>query len=62
MSIGVLDELSDEVRECYLHAKDCAQKAAAQTDTAVQQSFLAAERHWLKLMQHPASRVRSYRD
>jgi hypothetical protein len=28
----MLKNLSEEIRECYHHAEDCARKAAAQTD------------------------------
>ena len=28
----MLKNLSEEIRECYRHAEDCARKAAAQTD------------------------------
>jgi hypothetical protein len=45
-----LQKLNDEVRECYQHAKDCAGSAAAQTDPAVQQSFLDARQSWLRLV------------
>jgi len=31
----MLQKLSDEVRECHAHAKDCARKAAAQTEPAL---------------------------
>jgi hypothetical protein len=46
----MIQKLSDEVRACYQHAKDCARKAAAQPDPAVQQSFLDAQQSWLKLV------------
>jgi hypothetical protein len=51
----MLQKLSDEVRECYAHAKDCARKAAAQPEPALQQSFLDAEQCWLRLVRHLAS-------
>ena len=41
--------LSDEVRECRLHAKTCARNADAQSDPHVRQSFLDAEQSWLAL-------------
>jgi hypothetical protein len=41
--------LSDEVRECSLHAKTCARNADAQSDPHVRQSFLDAEQSWLAL-------------
>lgn len=48
-------KLSDEVRECYSHAKDCAQKAAAQVEPPVRQSFLDAQQCWLRLVRRLAS-------
>jgi hypothetical protein len=51
----MLQKLNDEVRECYQHAKDCARWAAAQTDPAVQQSFLDARQSWLKLVRRLAA-------
>ena len=51
----MLQKLSDEVRECYAHAKDCARKAAAQLDPALRESFLDAEQCWLRLVRRLAS-------
>jgi len=51
----MVHKLSDEVRECYAHAKDCARKAAAQPEPALRQSFLDAEQCWLRLVRHLAS-------
>jgi hypothetical protein len=51
----MLKKLSDEVRECHAHAKDCARKAAAQPERALQQSFLDAQQSWLRLLQRLAS-------
>jgi hypothetical protein len=51
----MLQKLSDEVRDCYQHAKDCARKAAAQADPAVRQSFLDAQQSWLKLVRRLAA-------
>ena len=45
----VLDNLSEQVRECLQHAEDCARKAAAQTDPKLKQDFLDMERRWLSL-------------
>jgi colanic acid biosynthesis glycosyl transferase WcaI len=42
----MLQRLSDEVRACYQHAKDCARNAAAQSDPTVRQSFLDAQQGW----------------
>jgi hypothetical protein len=41
--------LSDEVRECCLHAKACVRNADAESDPHVRQSFLDAEKSWLNL-------------
>jgi hypothetical protein len=53
--LNVLQKLNDEVRECHAHAKECARKAAAQLDPALQQSFLDAEQCWLRLVRRLAS-------
>jgi len=45
----MLLSLSEESRECRRYAKDCAQKAAAQTDTKLKQDFLTLEQSWLSL-------------
>jgi hypothetical protein len=45
----VLNNLSEEVRECLHHAEDCARKAAAQIDPKLKQDFLQLERSWLSL-------------
>jgi hypothetical protein len=45
----VLDSLSKEIRECYLHAQDCALKATAQTDAQQRRDFLDLEQRWLFL-------------
>ena len=45
----MLNNLSEQVRECYRHAEDCARDAAAQTDPKVKQEFLVMERLWLVL-------------
>jgi hypothetical protein len=51
----MLQKLTDEVRECYAHAKDCARKAAAQPEPALRQSFLDAQQCWMRLVQRLAS-------
>jgi hypothetical protein len=51
----MLQRLSDEVRECYAHAKDCAQQAVAQPEPALRQSFLDAQQCWLRLLRRLAS-------
>lgn len=35
----MLKNLSEEIRECYRHAEDCARKAAAQTDPTIKKDF-----------------------
>jgi hypothetical protein len=45
----VLNNVSEQIRECYRHAEDCAQKAAAQTDQKLKADFLDLERRWLIL-------------
>jgi len=42
----MLKNLSEEIRECYRHAEDCARKAAAQTDPKRKENFLELERRW----------------
>jgi hypothetical protein len=58
----MLQKLSDEVRECHAHAKDCARKAAAQPEPALRQSFLDAQQFWLRLLQRLASLPELERD
>jgi hypothetical protein len=41
--------LSEEIRECYRHAEDCARKAAAQADPKIKADFLDLEQRWLFL-------------
>jgi len=45
----VLKSLSEEIRECYRHAENCARKAAAQTDPKIKDDFLQLEQRWLFL-------------
>jgi hypothetical protein len=45
----MLESLNEQIRECYEHAEECAQKAAAQTDPGLKQDFLDMERRWLAL-------------
>ena len=47
----MLNNLSEQIRDCLQHAEDCAQKAAAQTDQKLKQDFLDNERRWLMLAQ-----------
>jgi hypothetical protein len=45
----VLNNVSEEVRECLQHAEDCARQAAAQTCPQLKENFLDLERRWLAL-------------
>ena len=46
----MLNNLSDQIRDCLQHAEDCARKAAAQPDgSRLRQDFLAMEQRWLSL-------------
>jgi hypothetical protein len=43
----MLNNLSEQVRECLRHAEGCAQRAAAQADPKLKQDFLQLEQKWL---------------
>jgi hypothetical protein len=45
----MLNYLSEEIRECRIKAKDCARKAAAQTDPKLKKDLLNLEEHWLSV-------------
>jgi hypothetical protein len=45
----MLNNLSEQIRECLRHAEDCARKAAAQTGPKLKEDFLDMERRWLFL-------------
>jgi hypothetical protein len=45
----VLNNLSEQIRECLQHAENCARKAAAQTDPKLKQDFFELEQRWLFL-------------
>jgi hypothetical protein len=45
----VLNNLSEQIRECLQHAEDCARKAATQPDPNLKEDFLTMERRWLFL-------------
>ena len=38
----MLNDLSEQIRECLLHAEGCAQQAAVLTDLQLKQDFLDA--------------------
>ncbi len=46
----MLNDLSDQVRECLEHADDCARKAAAQPDgSPMKRDYLDLEKKWRSL-------------
>jgi len=46
----MLNNLSDQIRECLEHAEDCARRAAEQPDgSPLKQDFLNLEKRWLDL-------------
>jgi hypothetical protein len=45
----MLNNLSEQIRNCHQHAEDCARKAAEQTDPQLKQDFLDLEKRWLLL-------------
>ena len=45
----MLESVSEQIRECYDHAEECARKAAAQSDPGLKKDFLDMERRWLTL-------------
>jgi hypothetical protein len=45
----MLENLSDQVRECLRHAEACARQAASQSDPRLRQDFLDMEASWLRL-------------
>ena len=45
----MLNNLSEQIRECLQHAEDCARQAVAQSDPKLKQDFLDTERRWLFL-------------
>jgi len=47
----VLNDLSEQVRECLQHAEECARKAAQQHDRQLRQDYLDLQRKWLSLAQ-----------
>jgi hypothetical protein len=45
----MLRKVSEEIRNCYRRAEECARKAAAQTEPTLKADFVAMERRWLRL-------------
>lgn len=45
----MLASVSDEIRECYAHAQECARKAGNATSEEARQDFWRLEQNWLNL-------------
>ncbi len=45
----MLQNLSQQVRECLQHAEDCAHRAKVEPDPNPQRDYLMMERRWLSL-------------
>ena len=46
----MLNNLSEQIRECLQHAEDCARKAAELPNSSLlRQDFLRLEKRWLEL-------------
>jgi hypothetical protein len=43
------EHLSEDIRECYQFARDCALRAKAEADPKLRQDLLDMERRWLFL-------------
>jgi hypothetical protein len=41
--------LSEQIRDCYVHAEDGSRQAKEQCDPQLRDNFLDCERRWLKL-------------
>ena len=41
--------LSEQTRDCYRHAENCARQAAAEIDAKMKKEFLVMERRWRSL-------------
>lgn len=45
----MLNNLSEQVRECHRHAEHCAWQASVQADPKLKESYLEMEQRWLAL-------------
>jgi len=45
----MLNNLSEQVRECHRHAEHCARQAGVETDPKLKDDFLEMEGRWLTL-------------
>jgi hypothetical protein len=45
----MLENLSEQIRNCYEHAEFCARKATEQSDPLLKRDYLELEQRWLTL-------------
>lgn len=45
----MLENLSEQIRECHWQAQECARRAREHTDPKARQDYLDFERRWLRL-------------
>jgi len=45
----MLQKLTEEIAECYRHARECRESAERVSDPATKNDFLDQERRWLSL-------------
>jgi hypothetical protein len=45
----MLQKLTDEIAECYRHARECRERAKQSPDPATKEDFFNMERRWLSL-------------
>jgi hypothetical protein len=48
----MLENLSEDIRDCLQHAEDCAREAGEQFDPALRQDFLDTAKRWLFLARY----------
>ena len=48
----MLENLSEDIRDCLQHAEDCAREAREQFDPALRQDFLDTAKRWLFLARY----------
>jgi hypothetical protein len=57
----MLESLSDQLSDCILHAEDCVQQAASQTDPKLRQDLLIITACWLKLSYELSKQLANFR-
>jgi hypothetical protein len=53
----MLAYLTEEIRKSLVKAKDCARKAADQTDPKLKREMLKLEEHWLSVARSYSKRI-----